>query len=94
MDVLINWMGESFHNVDIYQVITFYTLNILLFIRQLILGKAEKNKILEKNENYGKQLLKFGSYQNRNGSQNLIGWESPGDLSLLSHTTARELQIY
>ena len=40
MDILINSMGgESFHNVDIYQIITFYTLNITQFC-QLYLNKA------------------------------------------------------
>lgn len=42
--MLINSMGESFCNVYVYQIITFYTLNILQFC-QLYLYKSEKNKL-------------------------------------------------
>lgn len=42
--MLINSMGESFCNVYMYQIITFYTLNILQFC-QLYLYKSEKNKL-------------------------------------------------
>lgn len=42
--MLINSMGESFCNVYVYQIVTFYTLNILQFC-QLYLYKSEKNKL-------------------------------------------------
>lgn len=29
--MLVNWMGESFHNVYVYQITTMYTLNVLQF---------------------------------------------------------------
>ena len=31
MDILTNKVGDSFHNVYIYQIITMYTLNVLQF---------------------------------------------------------------
>lgn len=31
MDVLINYMGESFHNVYVCWIMTMYTFNILQF---------------------------------------------------------------
>ena len=43
MDVLVNQMGESFHNVYVYQITTMYTLDILQFCR-LHLSKAEVKK--------------------------------------------------
>ena len=43
MDVLINWLGESFHNVYVYQIITLHTLNILPFYPSLIPQRSCKN---------------------------------------------------
>ena len=36
MEVLTSW-GESFHGIYVYQIIIFYTFNILQFICQLYL---------------------------------------------------------
>lgn len=42
MDVLINWMEESFHTVYVYQIITLYTLNILKFYLSDLNKSGEK----------------------------------------------------
>ena len=36
-DMLLNWMGESFHNVYVYQITPVYTLNILKFSMSIML---------------------------------------------------------
>ena len=41
MDVLINKMGESFHDVFIYQITMIYTLKFYNFMCQLYLSKVE-----------------------------------------------------
>ena len=41
MDMLINKMGESFHNVFIYQITMIYTLKSYNFMCQLYLNKVE-----------------------------------------------------
>lgn len=43
MDMLINLIMESFHSVYVYQIIRFYTLNILQFICQLYHNKSAAN---------------------------------------------------
>ena len=61
MVVIINWMGESFHNVHLYQIIMLYTLNILQFYLPIMLKKTptipKHNKIkLLKNSDEGNIL--------------------------------------
>lgn len=47
MDVLINWMEESFHTVYVYQIITLYTLNTLKFCLSDLSKSGEKIKIVQ-----------------------------------------------
>lgn len=60
MDMLMNWMGESFHTVYIYQTTLAYTFKILQFYVKytsikLIFKKYSRivdyNKLFEKNKN-------------------------------------------
>lgn len=48
IDVLVNQMGESFHNVYIYNIIATYTLSItILFVNDISVKQQLKNIYIE-----------------------------------------------